>query len=189
MTRSRALTAVAASALVLGSVTLVTSAGAQPLPTSSAAKPVLTSLNARTHGCHYGASIVGTWRMTIAPKPKAGPTPPPFPSLVQFARGGTMTDSVSSVPANPALAPLGANGVSSGLGAWSQRCNVITFAFEHFITANGKLVARQRIKGTTTVSNYGMVQSGPAVTIFFDTHGKLLGHPVPIKATGWRMMP
>jgi hypothetical protein len=176
MSRTRALTVgLTTATVVLGSATLAISANAQGPSHASEAHP--------------DRSIVGTWQMTIDPLPNPGGDPPPFPSLVQFAEGGTMTDSVSSVPASPALVALGANGATSGLGAWQRRGHTITFRFERFITDNGKYVARQLVTGTTTVSKDGKSQGGPVTATFYDTKGAPLGPPAQINAEGTRLLP
>ncbi len=177
MRRTRALIAAAVPLLVVSSVALVGSASAEDRPS--------TPQSGYRSAAH---SIVGTWRMWIDPN---GPTTPPpaFPSLVQFHADGTLTDSVSSAPSGPALASLQPNGATSGLGSWYRKGDTIYFSFERFITHDGVFVAKQHVDGTTTVSDDGMSQSGPASATFFDTANNAIGQPVPIAASGTRLMP
>jgi hypothetical protein len=181
MRRTRALIAAAISLLVVSSLAWVGSASADDRPATPQ-----SSYRSAVH------SIVGTWRMTIDPN---GPTAPPsaFPSLVQFHADGTLTDSVSSAPVvplwnKPPTQPQ-PNGATSGLGSWYRQGDTIYFSFERFLTIDGVFVARQHVDGKTTVSDDGMSQSGPASATFLDTHDNQIGLPVPIDASGQRLLP
>jgi hypothetical protein len=181
MRRTRALIAAAVPLLVVSTLAWVGSASADDRPSTP-------------QSSHRSAvqPIVGTWRMWIDPN---GPTTPPpaFPSLVQFHADGTLTDSVSSAPAVPLWnKPPGQqqpNGATSGLGSWYRQGDTIHFSFERFLTINGVFVAKQHVDGTTSVSDDGMSQSGPASATFFDTNGNAIGQPVPIDASGTRLVP
>jgi len=169
MTLSRTLSLAAAAGVVaLGGLAVPSSA--MPLPAGSSASAVSTP-------------IVGTWRMSIDPD---GP-PPAFPSLISFNLGQTIDEAVSSIP--PAMAQLGADDVSSGLGAWRRSGRSVAFTFEKFFTDGGVLVARQTVTGTTTVSPDGSTQSGPATAAFYAPDGTQIGPTLTVQATGTRLVP
>jgi hypothetical protein len=134
-------------------------------------------------------AIVGTWRMMIDPLKNPAGDPPPFPSIISFNADGTVVDVVSSVPGYPALVAAGANGATSGLGAWSQKNGTVTFTFERFISTNGQFVARQRVQGALQVDKDGATQAGPAVATFFGTNELPMGPSVQILASGTRLAP
>lgn len=138
-------------------------------------------------GSQGATPIVGTWRMSIDPRPNPAGDPPAFPSLVSFVRGGTMVDAVSSVPV-PAR-KLGATVAGNGLGAWRQKGRTVEFAFDRFLTdGTGVMVARQHVEGTLRVSKGGATQAGPATATFFTPDGSVVA-VVPIDASGSRMLP
>lgn len=135
-------------------------------------------------------SPVGTWRMTVDPRPVQGPNGtidvPPFPSLVTLHEGGTLTDSVSSL-AGAATALLGADDYTGGAGVWSASKKSVTFRFQRFFTRNGAYVGSQVVAGTGKIKGKKTVQVATAT--FYDSAGKMVGIPVTIDATGTRMRP
>lgn len=141
-------------------------------------------------GSQEATSAVGSWEMTIDPQPFQSPNgpvdPPPFPSLVALNRGGTLTESVSTLPGF-AITTLGANDASGGLGVWKQKGSKITFTFKKFLTKDGVLVGWQVVTGTGKVSKSGVKQTATAT--FYKPDGAQVG-PVPtVEATGTRMTP
>ena len=133
---------------------------------------------------------VGTWRMTIDPRPVQGPNGTidvaPFPSLVTLHEGGTLTDAVSSL-AGAAAVLLGADDYTNGAGVWSVSKKKVTFRFQRFFTKNGAYVGSQVVAGTGTMKGKKTVQVATAT--FYDTSGTMVGIPVTIDATGTRMKP
>jgi hypothetical protein len=173
MTRTRALTLAAASALVLGSIGTATVAHAQ----QSADAP----------GCQAGPPIVGSWRMTVSPPAPAAP----FHTLVEFQQGGTMTDAIPQAPASRALsaAGLAPDDVTSAVGSWTWSNGAVHFSFEHFLTQGGVYVARQHVTGTATVTAGCAEQKGSAQVTFWTPGGTQLGPEVTVTTDGTRFMP
>jgi len=141
-------------------------------------------------GSQGATSAVGAWEMTFVHQPFQGPNgpvdPPPFPSLVALNRGGTLTESVSTLPGF-AITTLGANDASGGIGAWKQKGSTITFTFKKFLTKDGILVGWQVITGTGTVSKSGVKQTATAT--FHKPDGTQVGPVLTVDATGTRMTP
>jgi hypothetical protein len=133
---------------------------------------------------------VGTWRMTVDPRPVQGPNGtidvPPFPSLVTLHQGGTLTDAVSSL-AGAASILLGADAYTNGAGVWATSNRAIKFRFQRFFTKNGAYVGSQVVAGTGRKKGKKTVQVATAT--FYDSSGNQVGVPVTIDATGTRMEP
>lgn len=174
MNRTRALTAAAAAALVLGSVATAAVARADD------ASPAQGSCSTRP------TAIVGTWQMTITPA-----VGQPFESLVSFQQGGTMGDALTAVP-NPkffAAAGITPTGASNALGSWASDNGVVTFTFERFITQDGVYVVRQHVEGTATVTPDCSEQKGSASVSFFTPTGAQIGVTGKVSTDGKRLMP
>jgi hypothetical protein len=142
-------------------------------------------------GSQGATSAVGTWQMTIDPQPFNTPNgpvdPPPFPSLVSFNRGGTLTESVSSLPGFALGAPLMANDATSGLGVWKQKGKKVTFTFTKYLTKDGVLVGWQVVEGTGTATKSSTKQTATAT--FYNAAGAPVGPVLTVVATGSRMAP
>lgn len=141
-------------------------------------------------GSQGATSAVGTWQMAIDIQPFTTPNgpadPPPFPSLIAFNRGGTMTESVSSVP-GLATNLLQANGATGGLGAWKQKGTKVTFTFKKFLTKDGVMVGWQVVEGTGSAKSKSTSQVATAA--FYNAAGVQVGPTLAVKATGTRMTP
>lgn len=174
MTRTRALTAAAAAALVLGSVATAAVAHADGGDPGHGLCSTLPS------------AVVGTWRMTITPG-----TGHPFESLVSFQQGGTMGDALTVVPDPPFFAKAGItpNGASNALGSWTATGDKVTFAFERFITQDGAYVVRQHVEGWATVTEDCTHQTGSADVSFSTPTGTQIGPTVTVSTDGTRLMP
>jgi hypothetical protein len=133
-------------------------------------------------GSQGAVPAVGTWTMTIDPM---GP-PPSFPSLISLNRGGTLTESVSGVPA-PAVALLQANGVGNGLGAWQMTGSDLSLVFERFLYKDGAFVGRQHVESTGTVVGDSTTQVATAT--FHDATGAKVGPTVTLDVSGTRLTP
>jgi hypothetical protein len=142
-------------------------------------------------GSQGATSAVGTWEMTIDPRPIQGPTgqvdPPPFPSLVSFNRGGTLTESVSSLPGFALGQPLMAKDATSGIGVWKQKGSKVTFTFKKFLTKDGVVVGWQVVKGEGKATKKGTTQTATAT--FYKADGTQVGPVLTVDATGTRMAP
>jgi len=163
MNRTRTVATAAAGLLVLSTAVVVAS-----------------SASASNGG--QGGSIVGAWRMTIDPRPNPAGDPPPFASRIAFAKGGVVTEAVSSVPP-------GYTSASNGVGAWTQSGSVATFTFEKFLFNGGTFAAIQRVRGTATVSGDGSTQAGPATATILATDGTTVLRSFVVDASGTRMTP
>lgn len=141
-------------------------------------------------GSQGATTAVGTWQMSIDPQPIQTPNgpvdPPPFPSLVALNRGGTLVESVSSLP-GPAVSILGANGTTAGLGTWQQKGSTLTFAFKKFLTKDGTMVGWQIVQGTGKASESATTQTATAT--FYNAAGTQVGPVLTVDATGTRMTP
>jgi len=139
-------------------------------------------------GSQGATTAVGTWQMSIDPRPVATPNgpvdPPAFPSLVSLNRGGTVSEAVSSVP-GPAVQLLQANGAGGGLGAWRQRGDTLHLTFTRFLTRDGVLVGWQQVSATGTVSASATTQVATAT--FYRADGTRVGPVVTLDVTGARM--
>lgn len=135
--------------------------------------------------------LVGTWEMTVDPRPVQGPTGPidvpPFPSFVSLHAGGTLTDSVSSL-AGAAKALLGADDYTGGSGAWAvSKKKTLKFRFARFFTKEGAYVGRQVVVGKGRVK--GATTKQVATATFYDASGAQVGPSVTIDAKGTRVTP
>ena len=142
-------------------------------------------------GSQGATSAVGSWQMTVDPQPVQGPNgpvdPPPFPSLVSFNRGGTMTESVSSLPGFALGAPLMANDATTGIGVWKQKGSKVTYSFKKFLTKDGVVVGWQVVEGTGKATKSGTKQTATAT--FYKADGTQVGPVLTVDATGTRMAP
>jgi len=141
-------------------------------------------------GSQGATSAVGTWQMSIDPRPIQTPNgpvdPPAFPSMVALNRGGTLAESVSSLP-GPAVSILGANGATAGVGAWKQKGSKLTFTFKKFLTKDGAMVGWQVVQGTGKTSKSGTTQTATAT--FYNAAGTPVGPVLTVDATGTRLTP
>ena len=141
-------------------------------------------------GSQGARSAVGSWQMSIDPRPiqtPNGPTDPPaFPSMVALNRGGTLTESASTLP-GPAVSILGADGATAGIGAWKQHGSVLTFAFKKFLTKGGALVGWQLVAGTGRSTSTSTTQTATAT--FSNAAGTQVGPVLTVDATGTRLTP
>lgn len=142
-------------------------------------------------GSQGATSAVGTWAMTVDPRPIQTPNgpvdPPAFPSLVSFNRGGTVTEAVSSIPGFALGAPLMANDASAGLGAWKQRGDQVSFTFKKFLIKDGVMVGWQVVQGEGEATRSGITQTATAT--FYKADGSRVGPELTVDATGVRMTP
>jgi hypothetical protein len=117
-------------------------------------------------------SLVGTWRVQIAPfHCDSGVKIPPFQSLLSFAAGGTLTESTFSPMFQPGQRSI-------GLGIWIEEglntYQAVTEAYIHFATPSnpslpGLVRGTQRI--TQTIRVNGDAFSADAIVQFFDEAG------------------
>jgi hypothetical protein len=167
---------------------LTLSAVTAALLTSGALLPPAANAAGRTKS--KAPNPVGTWQMTVDPRPVQGPNGtidvPPFPSLVTLHEGGTLTDAVSSL-AGAASVLLSADDYTNGAGMWSVSKKTVKFRFQRFFTKNGTYVGSQVVAGTGTMKGKKTVQVATAT--FYDSSGNVVGIPVTIDATGTRMKP
>jgi hypothetical protein len=114
--------------------------------------------------------LVGTWqvKVTLVNCQTGAPLgPPPFSSLLTFARGGTMAEDTT----NPSFAP---GQRSSGQGVWETTSpsvfNVRSVAFINFSTPVFQ-AGQQVIQQTITYDNPSDQWSAVAAIKFTDTNG------------------
>lgn len=133
---------------------------------------------------------VGTWQMTVDPRPVQGPNGPidvpRFPSLVSLQHGGTLTDAVSSL-AGAASVLLGADDYTNGLGAWSVSKKTLKFRFQRYFTKSGQYVGSQVVTGRGRIRGGRTTQVATAA--FFDATGTQIGPSITIDAKGKRLGP
>lgn len=127
-------------------------------------------------------SIAGAWRMTIDPLPNPGGDPPPFVSRIAFAQGGVVTESASKFPP-------GYVGGSSGIGAWKQYRDRVTFTFERFLYDANGFAAIQRVEGTARVGANGQMQRGPATATLLAPDGQTVLVSFGVQSSGTRLKP
>ncbi len=127
-------------------------------------------------------SIVGAWRMTIDPVPNPGGDPPPFTTRIAFARGGVVTESASKYPP-------GFVGGTSGIGAWTQDHDKVTFTFEKFLYSANGFAAIQRVQGSVIVAADGQTQGGPATATLLAPDGQTVLSSFGVQSSGTRMQP
>jgi hypothetical protein len=121
-------------------------------------------------GSSSGASIEGTWRVTVQLQDctSGNPLGAPFPSLVTLARGGTQTETT----ANPNFYPAER---SSGHGSWSiAGRDTYQAASTAFITLNGQLAKTQTITQRIQLDRRTDTWNSAAVVQFFDPSGNLV---------------
>jgi|SRR6476620_648749 len=114
-----------------------------------------------------GGRIQGTWEMQITLTDCAGHTIRSFPSLIEFAAGGTVVESNGGTP--QALK-------TPGEGVWRHTTDH-NYAFRFkFFTFNSMNVFTgwTIIAGETTVDNTGDTNAGSATVKVYDPNGVLL---------------
>ena len=114
-----------------------------------------------------GGKLQGTWEMQITLTDCAGHVIRSFPSLIEYAAGGTVVESNGGTP--QALK-------TPGEGVWRHTTNN-NYAFRFkFFTFNSLNVFTgwTIIAGETTVDATGNANSGTATVEVYDTNGNLL---------------
>ena len=114
-----------------------------------------------------GGRLEGTWQMQITLTDCSGHTIRSFPSLIEFAAGGTVVESNAGTP--QALK-------TPGEGVW-RHTNDHNYAFSFkFFTFNAQNVFTgwTIIAGETTVDSTGDANAGSATVKVYDTNGNLL---------------
>src|SRR5438874_12112153 len=114
-----------------------------------------------------GGRLQGTWEMQITLTDCAGHVIRSFPSLIEYAAGGTVVESNAGTP--QALK-------TPGEGVWSHTTNN-TYAFRFkFFTFNPQNIFTgwTIIAGTTTVNPTGDTNAGAATVTVYNTSGVVL---------------
>jgi len=114
-----------------------------------------------------GGTLQGTWDMRITLTDCAGHVIRSFPSLIEYAAGGTVVESNAGTP--QALK-------TPGEGVWSHTTNntyAFRFKFFTFDTQN-IFTGWTIIAGTTTVNPTGDTNAGSATVKVYNTSGVLL---------------
>ena len=114
-----------------------------------------------------GKRLEGTWDMQITLTDCVGHTIRSFPSLIEFAAGGTVVESNAGTP--QALK-------TPGEGVWSHTTDhnyAFRFKFFTFNTSN-VFTGWTIIAGETTVDRTGNANSGTATVKVYDPNGVLL---------------
>ena len=114
-----------------------------------------------------GGTLQGTWEMRITLTDCAGHVIRSFPSLIEYAAGGTVVESNAGTP--QALK-------TPGEGVWSHTTNnnyAFRFKFFTFDTQN-IFTGWTIIAGTTTVNPTGDTNAGSATVKVYNTSGVLL---------------
>jgi hypothetical protein len=114
-----------------------------------------------------GGRLEGTWEMQITLNDCAGHVIRSFPSLIEFAAGGTVVESNAGTP--QALK-------TPGEGVWRHTTDH-TYAFRFkFFTFNAQNVFTgwTIIAGETTVDQTGDANAGSATVKVYDPNGNLL---------------
>jgi len=114
-----------------------------------------------------GGTLQGTWEMQITLTDCAGHVIRSFPSLIEYAAGGTVVESNAGTP--QALK-------TPGEGVWSHTTNnnyAFRFKFFTFDTQN-IFTGWTIIAGTTTVNPTGDTNAGSATVKVYNTSGVLL---------------
>jgi hypothetical protein len=112
------------------------------------------------HGPGKGATIVGTWDVTVS----RGPVLPPVKSFQTFNRGGTIVET-----ANDTLFR------SPSHGAWEyvgERTYATTTVFHRF-SPTGAYLGTQKIDANRQLSHDGEMYTAVAVSRMFDPDGNL----------------
>src|SRR5256886_6566901 len=114
-----------------------------------------------------GGRLQGTWDMQITLTDCAGHVIRSFPSLIEFAAGGTVVESNAGTP--QALK-------TPGEGVWSHTTNnayAFRFKFFTFNTSN-VFTGWTIIAGQTSVDATGNANAGSATVKVYDPNGNLL---------------
>src|SRR6266566_8285903 len=114
-----------------------------------------------------GGTLQGTWEMQITLTDCAGHVIRSFPSLIEYAAGGTVVESNGGTP--QALK-------TPGEGVWRHTTNnnyAFRFKFFTFNTSN-VFTGWTIIAGETTVDRTGNANSGTATVKVYDPNGNLL---------------
>ena len=114
-----------------------------------------------------GGTLQGTWEMQITLTDCAGHVIRSFPSLIEYAAGGTVVESNAGTP--QALK-------TPGEGVWSHTTdNTYAFRFKFFTFDTQNIFTGWTIiAGTTTVNSTGDTNAGSATVKVHNTSGVLL---------------
>src|SRR6266481_2323281 len=114
-----------------------------------------------------GGTLQGTWDMRITLTDCAGHVIRSFPSLIEYAAGGTVVESNAGTP--QALK-------TPGEGVWSHTTdNTYAFRFKFFtFDPQNIFTGWTIIAGTTTVNSTGDTNAGSATVKVYNTSGVLL---------------
>ena len=114
-----------------------------------------------------GGTLQGTWEMQITLTDCAGHVIRSFPSLIEYAAGGTVVESNAGTP--QALK-------TPGEGVWSHTTgNNFAFRFKFFTFDTQNIFTGWTIiAGTTTVNPTGDTNAGSATVKVYNTSGVLL---------------
>jgi hypothetical protein len=114
-----------------------------------------------------GGRLQGTWEMQITLTDCAGHVIRSFPSLIEFAAGGTVVESNAGTP--QALK-------TPGEGVWSHTTdNAYAFRFKFFtFDTSNVFTGWTIIAGTTSVDATGNANAGSATVKVYDPNGNLL---------------
>ena len=136
-----------------------------PLVVAFALLPMVAS-TATKEGAE-GGKLQGTWEMQITLTDCAGHTIRSFPSLIEFAAGGTVVESNAGTP--QALK-------TPGEGVWRHSTdNAYAFRFKFFtFNTSNVFTGWTIIAGETTVDNTGDANAGSATVKVYDPNGVLL---------------
>jgi hypothetical protein len=136
-----------------------------PLVVACALLPMVAK-TASMEGTH-GGRLQGTWDMQITLNDCAGHVIRSFPSLIEFAQGGTVVESNAGTP--QALK-------TPGEGVWNHTTDhnyAFRFKFFTFNTSN-VFTGWTIIAGETTVDRTGDANAGTATVKVYDPNGNLL---------------
>ena len=114
-----------------------------------------------------GGTLQGTWEMRITLTDCVGHVIRSFPSLIEYAAGGTVVESNAGTP--QALK-------TPGEGVWSRTTdNTYAFRFKFFtFNTSNVFTGWTIIAGTTTVNSTGDTNAGSATVKVYNTSGVLL---------------
>src|SRR6266550_4306788 len=114
-----------------------------------------------------GGQLQGTWEMQITLTDCAGHVIRSFPSLIEFARGGTVVESNAGTP--QALK-------TPGEGVWRHSTdNAYAFRFKFFtFNTSNVFTGWTIIAGETNVDSTGNTNAGSATVKVYDPNGNLL---------------
>ena len=140
-----------------------------PLLFASALATLVAAERAPTEGTEggRGGRLQGTWDMQITLTDCAGHVIRSFPSLVEFAAGGTIVESNAGTP--QALK-------TPGEGVWSHTTDHnYAFRFKFFtFSPQNVFTGWTIIAGETTVDRTGDANTGSATVKVYDPNGVLL---------------